>query len=204
MKKNLAILRKKISTFLRDTKVSETPQLQEYFFRLALAEIGVWGGEIKTDHKMGRCFHKKTGWVQLVFPESLIRLTSNLPKNKDKDYFFRGKISDGREWLLSYPNTTESEYGRNPSTKYSIDIDYYQNLAVSKYGLAPIGGCPWSYRFFEAIMCHAIPILGKDDIDIYSDKYIFFRHGEKHSYNLTFAQENYHTFINNHTLRRFS
>ncbi|WP_029037664.1 exostosin domain-containing protein [Salinimicrobium xinjiangense] len=41
------------------------------------------------------------------------------------------------------------------------DEEYYQNLANSKFVLCPCGNSVWTYRFFEAILCGAIPVVEK-------------------------------------------
>ena len=43
----------------------------------------------------------------------------------------------------------------------SWDHKYYEILAQSQFVLCPSGDCVWSYRFFEAILCGAIPIVEK-------------------------------------------
>lgn len=44
----------------------------------------------------------------------------------------------------------------------SWDDDYFQLLADSQFVLCPNGDFVWSYRFFEAAMCGAIPIVQQD------------------------------------------
>lgn len=39
------------------------------------------------------------------------------------------------------------------------DDDYYRFLAQSEFVLCPSGNSVWSYRFFESILCGAIPII---------------------------------------------
>ncbi len=39
------------------------------------------------------------------------------------------------------------------------DQRYFENLADAEFILCPSGDCVWSYRFFEAIFCGAIPIV---------------------------------------------
>lgn len=41
----------------------------------------------------------------------------------------------------------------------SWDFDYYKFLLKSKYVLCPSGDFIWSYRFFESILCGAIPVV---------------------------------------------
>ena len=47
-------------------------------------------------------------------------------------------------------------------------------MSKSKFTLTPTGGCPWSYRFFEAIMCLSIPILENNSNDIYEGLFLLF------------------------------
>jgi hypothetical protein len=43
----------------------------------------------------------------------------------------------------------------------SWDEDYYKILSNSKFVLCPSGDYIWSYRFFESILCGAIPVVEK-------------------------------------------
>ncbi len=51
-----------------------------------------------------------------------------------------------------------SERGRRFPTK-AWDEEYFQMLADSEFVLCPSGDYVWSYRFFEACLCGAIPIV---------------------------------------------
>jgi hypothetical protein len=51
-----------------------------------------------------------------------------------------------------------SERGRRFPTK-AWDEEYFQMLADSEHVLCPSGDYQWSYRFFEACLCGAIPIV---------------------------------------------
>jgi len=51
-----------------------------------------------------------------------------------------------------------SERGRNFPIK-AWDDDYFRLLATSEFVLCPSGDYIWTYRFFEATMCGAIPII---------------------------------------------
>jgi hypothetical protein len=174
--------------------------LQEHFFRLALEERGIKAGPVEIDHQSGRCWSEITGWRPVTFPQSLIELVAKIRKSKTSEYFFRGVITPERQWLAQYPNVNSSSYGRDPARKYTPDLEYYSQLSVAKFGLAPIGDCPWSYRFFEAIMCYAIPIIGTDDEDIFANGFAHARHGSPHSYDEKTCKDNYEILINKHTL----
>ena len=176
--------------------------LQEYFFVTALEEAQLPSHKIEIDHYHGRCWSPDTDWVPLIFPEKLVVFVESLPKEKTKDYFFRGFFSSNRDWMQRYPGCESSDYGRKTNTRFQIDDDYYRTMSSTLFGLAPIGDCPWSYRFFEAVMCHALPILGKGDYDLYAGEYTFLRDGQKHEYDSEACAKNYQLFLKNHTLRK--
>lgn len=177
------------------------PVLQEYFCRLALEEIGISGGEIVVDHHNGICVHSDLGKLPLVFPQSYIDRVNAISKEKTTDFFFRGVISPQRSWLNEYDNVSESFYGRNPDQKYQFHEDYFRGLCASRFGLAPVGDCPWSYRFFEAILSKAIPVLGDKDHDVFAEPFTFFRHSSEKNYDALVCEQNYTEFLNRHTLK---
>jgi len=39
------------------------------------------------------------------------------------------------------------------------NIDYFEKMCQSKYVLCPCGDAPWSFRFYETLMCKSIPIV---------------------------------------------
>jgi hypothetical protein len=39
------------------------------------------------------------------------------------------------------------------------NIDYFEKMCRSKYCLCPAGDAPWSFRFYEVLMCKSIPIV---------------------------------------------
>lgn len=131
----------------------------------------------------------------------MIYLVEKFDTTKTTDYFFSGLITEQRNWLKKYPNVNNSCYGRNCETKYSLDIEYYKNMSSACFGPAPVGDCPWSYRFFEAIMCQSLPILGDNDEDIYSKNFSFFRDSEDHVYDIMAVKNNYKIFTLNHVLK---
>jgi hypothetical protein len=190
-----------IKKIFRPKPVLPPPTLQEYYFRAALREQGLVDGQVKVDHHNGLCWHKETGWIPIIFPESIINRVRSITPEKSDDYFFRGVISEGREWILEYAGVSESFYGRDSQKKYELDIDYYSHMRSARFTLAPVGDCPWSYRFLEAALCGSIPVLGKFDEDVFSDHFQFFRHGEPHFYDASVAEENFEVFLRRHSLR---
>lgn len=39
------------------------------------------------------------------------------------------------------------------------NIDYFETMCQSKFVLCPAGDSPWSFRFYEVLMCKSIPIV---------------------------------------------
>ena len=174
---------------------------QEFFFVTALEELHLPSDTIEIDHFHGRCWSAETDWVPVIFPEKVVSLTAALPREKSTDYFFRGFVSSNRHWVQEYPGCESSDYGRQQKTRYRIDESYYRSMAQARFGLAPVGDCPWSYRFFEAILCHALPVIGRDDHDLYAGDYHTLRDGDEHVYDASACESNYQTLIRRHTLR---
>jgi len=138
----------------------------------------------------------------LIFPIYLLDYINKLNKNKEIDYNFVGTIIPHRNWIKKKKYQTHnsiiksSNYGRDPKKKYEIDKEYYDIMCKSKFTLTPTGDCPWSYRFFEAIMCLSIPILEDNSNDIYMKDYFCFFDKDEHFYDINMAIKNYNTFIN--------
>ena len=174
---------------------------QEFFFVTALEELHFPSDTIEIDHFHGRCWSAETDWVPVIFPEKVVSLTAARPREKSTNYFFRGFVSSNRHWVQEYPVCESSDYGRQQKTRYRIDESYYRSMAQARFGLAPVGDCPWSYRFFEAILCHALPVIGRDDHDLYAVEYHTLRDGDEHVYDASACESNYQTLIRRHTLR---
>ena len=39
------------------------------------------------------------------------------------------------------------------------NLYYFETMCKSKYCLCPAGDAPWSFRFYEVLMCKSIPIV---------------------------------------------
>ena len=152
---------------------------------------------IKIDHLNGHNYVNNIK-IPLIFPVYILNYTNSLIKEKDIDYNFTGTITSKRKWVQKYNKNSvinQSNYGRDNKKKYEIDKDYYNTISRSKFTLTPTGDCPWSYRFFEAIMCLSIPILENNSNDIYMKDYFCFFDKDEHIYDKDKAIENYNKFI---------
>lgn len=110
---------------------------------------------IKVDHYNGINYINEIK-VPIIFPLYIKDYIDKLSKNKIYNYNFIGTVTEKREWINKYKNDNSIIYnsnkGRDKNTKYDIDKLYYDTLCKSKFTLTPTGVCPWSYRFFEAIV----------------------------------------------------
>jgi pyruvyltransferase len=173
--------------------------LQEFYAKKFIEETmhGRYSN-LSIDHILGTTTIN-TQIYGLIFPSSMISMISGLSKDKRYEYYFKGLITDSRKWVHNFQSSSSliqnSTYGRDFSKKYSYDMDYYTNMSLSKFVICPVGGCPWSYRFFEAIMCFAIPIMEKNTIDKYCKDYTYFEVGDTYIYSHEVALKNYTIFL---------
>jgi hypothetical protein len=134
----------------------------------------------------------------LIFPRSLIEFCGNLQTEKKEQIFFSGLITASRQEqinkLKSITNTeiiiNSNTNGRNFPVK-SFDKKYFKELASSQFIFCPNGDFIWSYRFFESIMCGAIPIV-QNDCTIFKGFNFYFMEelNNKLSYNEVWVKNN--------------
>ena len=178
--------------------------LQEFYLKKSISELSINIDDVKIniDHYKGKCF-VNTYVFGLIFPKYMIDTISELDKTKTLDYYFKGLITHKRSSINSFKSDNSiiinSTYGRDSEKKYNLDIDYYTNMSKSKFTLCPTGDCPWSYRFFEAIMCFSIPIL-ENDSDIFCKDFYYFIIGDEYIYSLEKVLFNYKKLILKNTL----
>jgi len=93
-----------------------------------------------------------------------------------KKYFTEKSIfidtSNDPNWVslgsFDYTNKTSGYCPKNMSNNQSKkvqyrvvseNIDYFETMCKSKYCLCPAGDAPWSFRFYEVLMCKSVPIV---------------------------------------------
>lgn len=75
---------------------------------------------------------------------------------KELDLAWDKSLSNARSFL---PMDFMSRHEEHQCAMAKCDHAYYENLAKSRFTLAPAGDMPWSQRFFEAIMAGSVPIV---------------------------------------------
>ncbi|MCK9154710.1 MAG: glycosyltransferase family 47 protein [Paludibacteraceae bacterium] len=158
----------------------------------AIEEIG-----LKKEVRISHAEDVRT-WIgekeyRLVFPRRLLNYDCS---KKDIDILFVGLITDKRKAFLSpfkgKAVIKESFNGRNDKVKGN-DNGYFELMARSKFVLCPDGDFTWTYRFFEAVIFKAIPIIQNDSC-LYSG-YHFFKSSDKLEYDLMKTERNLNKII---------
>lgn len=86
-----------------------------------------------------------------------------------------------------------------------FDENYFSTMAKARFVLCPAGDEPWSMRFYESLMCRAIPIVESREHTFRSPEeaaldYRFYLHSDNHVYRIDWVSKNYNLFLNYHTL----
>jgi hypothetical protein len=88
------------------------------------------------------------------------------------------------------------------------NIEYFEKMCKSKYVLCPAGDAPWSFRFYEVLMCKSIPIVEtwhhtyrtKEEAKI-NHKYVLYENIENDiNYNNNYVNENTIIFENHYLI----
>ncbi|NBR45047.1 MAG: hypothetical protein EBT85_08335 [Synechococcaceae bacterium WB5_2B_268] len=173
----------------------------ESFCIEGLEEQGLSTKGFKLFLDLGEFYTFELGVRPMLFPKRIWKNVSQIPKDKTKDFTFRGQIYSSRDWIRQYPNVIHTEHGTNLESRISgFDHDYYADMCASKFTLCPIGVESYSYRTLEAICCHSIPIIGTQEIDLFlGNWFAYYRHGGLGPYRQDWIEHNYRVFLQRHT-----
>jgi hypothetical protein len=88
------------------------------------------------------------------------------------------------------------------------NIDYFENMCRSKFVLCPAGDGPWSFRFYEVLMCKSIPVVEswhhtyrtKEEAKI-KYKYVLYQNIKKYKIYDDYINENTLIFEKYHLLK---
>jgi hypothetical protein len=187
--------------------------IQHYLFERALKEEGIEKKDFVLKHDIPANYNNGKKYP-FVFPKSFLKEVQKLDYSKKTDYFFAGTINckgNHREYLKKWnkPNSLiitprENKFihpSNDPTGYYSdnfFNINYFQQLANTKFALAP-GGCSydvkrdhfaWTYRFWEAVLVKAIPITNEPDKNLHLG-YKFYSLDEEHIYRKDWTEYNF-------------
>jgi hypothetical protein len=159
--------------------------IQEIRARQAMEEVGM-SGEVRVVHSEKPQTFINGKEYSLVFPKFILEAK----ENKVVDKLFIGLLTEQRKKFLSnFENAIirDSDNGRHSGTK-ERDTLYFRLMSRARFVLCPNGDFIWTYRFFEAILCKAIPII-EEDCELY-EGYHFYKLGDNYEYKETWVQEN--------------
>ena len=145
--------------------------LQEIRARQAMDELGI-KGDIEVVHSNDPKTFMNGVEYSLVFPRFILEYYHTYHRCYNAS--FVGLMTPERElWLKRFDNKLifDSNNGR-VEAKRKHDVFYFRTLSKSNYALCPSGDFVWTYRFFEACLCGAFPI-----IEEYHPLYEGFRYG---------------------------
>lgn len=169
--------------------------IQEIRARQALHEVGRTA-EVVIDHVKPRTIIDGKEYT-LVFPKFLFETNTPL---RTIDKLFIGNVTESRMRFLSGFKDAVIEYstrGRGDKTKF-FDAAYFDRMARAKFALCPNGDFVWTYRFFEACIMGAIPVI-EESCDIYNG-YRFYVAGEEYEYRDDWAAYNREKVLSDMTL----
>lgn len=140
----------------------------------------------------------------LIFPEKMFKLCKSYwQEEREIDYLFIGLIGPERQkslekWIKKNKVADKkqniviknSNTGREFPEK-AWDSNYYEMLANAKFVLCPNGDFIWTYRFFEAALCGAIPVI-EDYCELYEGFIYYSMHsGQQPLWSVESANANY-------------
>lgn len=131
----------------------------------------------------------------LLYPKEALDLSKNFWNDQRTGIFFRGFIPDFRaEALKQWQGIATIEgvnVGRKSITRF-WDESYLSATGKAEFVLCPRGGWHWSYRFYEAVLCGAIPIV-EIDSDNYKG-YFYFKWNDRDNLHFDWSKA-IHNFI---------
>ena len=110
-------------------------------------------GSIKSNYKARK-------WV-IDFSKKYF--TSNsifINTDKDSNWILLGSFDKSNMNIGFCPkNTKNISKNKSKYTHYRVVIEYFETMSKSKFCLCHAGDAPWSFRFYEVLMCKSIPIV---------------------------------------------
>jgi len=174
--------------------------------------------DISFSHELPQVRLGNRTWT-LLFPKQMINRCKE-PKEKKTGFSFTGKKTRQRveflqKWLKDNTGkdidfTNSDEYYRDNSKivfsdKGRIfpdkvwDEQYFNDLQETSFVICPNGDFIWTYRFFEAVMCRAIPVV--EDTCEHYDGFMFYNKEDRDmTYKPEWVEHNIELLIERFTL----
>jgi len=114
-----------------------------------------------------------------LYPKQLFKKSKALWTERDQEYLFRAyptpdRLKAAAEWMENtglVPSVKMHNFERMTGSSKLWDEEYYRDIARSKFSVIPNGldgelpehksssDLKWTYRFLDALLCGAIPIV---------------------------------------------
>ena len=184
---------------------------QTSLFSMALQEKGIVVDydQMEIDHENHNCYYKDRKYP-LIYPKAWVKRIEELDHTKTLEYFFAGCGTKGstetysprREWVkdfISQNSIIEFSIKGRTIPKDLLDEEWFGKMCKARFGLCPKGyPYSWTYRFYEAMLCRAIPIV--EEVEPYMAGFKVYLKSERHTYDEAMCDHNYKLFLERHTL----
>jgi len=158
-------------------------------------------GSINSDYK-GRKW--VINFCKEKFTKNSIYINTDI--KKDSDYKLLGEYDYSLKGL-GYSPKEEKNYESEKVQYRKVEENkfYFETMCQSKFILCPRGDAPWSFRFYETLMCKSIPIVENFE-HTYRTKeesfidYKYLLVDEEHIYNEKIIKENNRIFKKYHMI----
>lgn len=155
--------------------------------------IGLMTGKRKTSLE---------NFIKIIEPSCIYKLNQT-ESYLDKLYNYLFNKPNIQEIIIGDFYLWSSDKGRKFPYK-SWDNEYYEVLSDSEFVVCPNGDFIWTYRFFEAIMCGAIPVV-EDTCELYDGfKYRYMNENiENDKWSEQDAEFNFNLFIKRYVVNKY-
>lgn len=133
--------------------------------------------KLNHDKKYDYCFigymhnFKIRGWIidfaKKYFTNNSVYVNTGITNDKISDYKVLGDFDYTIKQLGNHYNPKNHHKNQSYNAQYrkvEENLFYFQTMCQSKYCLCPSGiDEPWSFRFYEILMCNSIPLLNNPE-----------------------------------------
>jgi hypothetical protein len=80
--------------------------------------------------------------------------------DKDPNWLLLGEFDHSNKNIGFCPKNNKDNQSKKVQYRIVKDnIGYFEKICQSKFVLCPAGDAPWSFRFYEVLMCKSVPIV---------------------------------------------
>jgi len=105
-------------------------------------------------------FYERRIWVIEFVKKNFTSNSIFINTDNDPDWKVLGDFDYSNKNLGYCPK--KQAYNDSKKVQYRIvkeNIFYFETMCQSKFVLCPAGDAPWSFRFYEVLMCKSLPIV---------------------------------------------